>query len=369
MTINKIQLIEDNVPKYFQLVMQLETMINVGQLKAYEKIPSERKLAKQLGVSVITVTKAMVELMNRGLVERRIGSGTYVCDIKSRRRTARRIGFFYHHNFNAQAGFMNTILANLLDFWSQRNFDILPLTREPKDYEKTIDDYKLCGAFVYSPKKEFVSVIKKLLKKQFPVIALSSIQDGLNSISFGYSNVAIMEAVINYLADLGHKDIALMLPNINETAYCNRLEGFQKAMWKCRLSLNPVWLKPLANEEQAIRNFLENSPLPDSVILGSCGFAKTLYRVLEEMKINVPEDISVISIDEDDSFLSLNKPPSSFRIDVKSLTLESAAAMFQVVNHEAVSLSSQRNFEFVERYSCLNILNKEGAITKTRRSS
>lgn len=43
-----------------------------------ERIPSERELAEQLGVSRMTVRRAIENLIQRGLLERRSTSGTFV---------------------------------------------------------------------------------------------------------------------------------------------------------------------------------------------------------------------------------------------------------------------------------------------------
>ena len=46
--------------------------------QAGERLPSESELAKQFGVSIITVRNAVGELCKRGLLERKQGKGTFV---------------------------------------------------------------------------------------------------------------------------------------------------------------------------------------------------------------------------------------------------------------------------------------------------
>ena len=61
-----------------QIVQQIEQMISAGSLNSGERLPSERALAKQLGVSRTTLRRAMQLLESRGLVETRSGRGTFV---------------------------------------------------------------------------------------------------------------------------------------------------------------------------------------------------------------------------------------------------------------------------------------------------
>src|SRR5205823_5087405 len=67
-------------PKYQQVFDALEQDILAGKYKPGGKLPSEAALVKQFGASRITVGRAVRDLRQRGLVERRAGSGTYVRD-------------------------------------------------------------------------------------------------------------------------------------------------------------------------------------------------------------------------------------------------------------------------------------------------
>lgn len=67
------------------LSSMLEQMLAQGQLPAGARLPSERDLAAQLGVSRVSVREAIHELMLKGLVERRPGRGTVVVDADSGR--------------------------------------------------------------------------------------------------------------------------------------------------------------------------------------------------------------------------------------------------------------------------------------------
>lgn len=67
-------------PLYLQLVDELETTIR-EQMSAHDKLPSERELTDQHGVSRITVRLALQELEQRGLVYKKQGKGTFVSEV------------------------------------------------------------------------------------------------------------------------------------------------------------------------------------------------------------------------------------------------------------------------------------------------
>lgn len=66
------------VARYIALADQIETAIQSGELSAGDKLPTHRKLADALEVTVGTVTRGYSEAERRGLVSAIVGSGTFV---------------------------------------------------------------------------------------------------------------------------------------------------------------------------------------------------------------------------------------------------------------------------------------------------
>lgn len=66
------------IPKYQVVFDALRREIESGRLPTGARVPSEAELVTRFGASRITVGRAVRDLQSQGLVERRIGSGTYV---------------------------------------------------------------------------------------------------------------------------------------------------------------------------------------------------------------------------------------------------------------------------------------------------
>lgn len=65
---------------YRQIADQLRQLITTGEFAVGARLPAERDLAKQLGVSRPSVREALIALEVEGWVEVRTGSGVYVLD-------------------------------------------------------------------------------------------------------------------------------------------------------------------------------------------------------------------------------------------------------------------------------------------------
>jgi len=76
----------DNRRLYRQIADQIAALIERGEYGAGQRLPPERDLAKQLGVSRPSVREALIALEVEGYVEVRIGSGVYVIGAGHARR-------------------------------------------------------------------------------------------------------------------------------------------------------------------------------------------------------------------------------------------------------------------------------------------
>ncbi|HET6379781.1 MAG TPA: GntR family transcriptional regulator [candidate division Zixibacteria bacterium] len=79
---------------YLQIEEELASRIERGMLEPGTRLPSERELARSLGVSRMTLRQALSRLEHRGLIDRAHGSGTFVAEPKLRHQANVLRGFF-----------------------------------------------------------------------------------------------------------------------------------------------------------------------------------------------------------------------------------------------------------------------------------
>ncbi|MBT8342988.1 MAG: GntR family transcriptional regulator [Desulfatitalea sp.] len=68
------------IPLYRQLADRLAAMIRAGEYTAGSRIPSEHQMAAHYDVGRPTIRQAVDVLVRRGLLSRKRGSGTFVCE-------------------------------------------------------------------------------------------------------------------------------------------------------------------------------------------------------------------------------------------------------------------------------------------------
>ncbi|RCW41546.1 MULTISPECIES: GntR family transcriptional regulator [unclassified Halanaerobium] len=94
-----------HVPIYFQIRKKIKEEIENRSLKPGSQLPSERELSSSLGVSRVTIRKAIRGLITEGYCEKRVGKGIFVSEKKIPTNV---------HNLEGTTEFLQKIDINLV---------------------------------------------------------------------------------------------------------------------------------------------------------------------------------------------------------------------------------------------------------------
>ncbi len=101
------------LPLFLRLAELLARGIGAGHYQVGQRLPPEAELAVSLNASVGTLRKALAILESRGMLERKQGSGTYVCDRKQVDPSARNIYEFFRLELEGGGGLPSALLIDL----------------------------------------------------------------------------------------------------------------------------------------------------------------------------------------------------------------------------------------------------------------
>src|SRR6266852_59389 len=91
-----------------EVVARVSELIKASQLKAGDRLPPERELAKQLGVSRPSLRAGLSSLISMGVLQSRQGAGTFIVDgppaldSEPLRLLAKLHGFSFDHMFETR---------------------------------------------------------------------------------------------------------------------------------------------------------------------------------------------------------------------------------------------------------------------------
>lgn len=144
---------------------------------------------------------------------------------------------------------------------------------------------------------------------------------------------------VAHLADLGHTDIGY----IGEPLTLVKQECFMEAMKRHRLAVRPEYLEVSGHRFEAagysaVRRMAEQGTLPTALVCAYDNIALGAMQALGELGRRVPEDISLIGMDDIAVAASLQVPLTSIRTyipELCSLTMEMLTRKIKNKNYTA----------------------------------
>ena len=146
---------------------------------------------------------------------------------------------------------------------------------------------------------------------------------------------------VKYLIDQGHRRIGFVGNMQLPSFYTQIFSGYQKALREANLTLNLDWcFEKIHNREtteQFIAQLLDGDELPTAIFCMEDMLAIELMRYLQKRNISVPDDISVISID--DIILSSVIYPSLTTVSIDKEQVGSSAIdiLMNLINNQETS--------------------------------
>jgi DNA-binding LacI/PurR family transcriptional regulator len=305
-------------PKHREISRQLMAEIATGKFGPPGRIPSEAQLVKRFGVSRPTVARALRDLQDEGLVERRAGSGTYVRKAAQESATTRQLGLLIPGLGTIEI--FGLICGELASLARAQEYTLLwgdsaQMQREGDLSEEHAE--KLCQQFIernvtgvfFAPfdlvggKQEANHrIIERFGKAGIPVILLDRdlvpFPHRSNLDLVAIDNLAAGCFLAEHLYKLGCRRFAfLAIPNFPPTVDA-RIVGVRETLVRRGVELPPDWIHIGNPEDLKFLRSLIAGGRWDAVICGNDLTAAHLLRALEKTPVRVPRDLRVVGFDD-----------------------------------------------------------------------
>lgn len=217
--------------------------------------------------------------------------------------------------------------------------------------------------YVPPPNKETSPYIRSLASTGLPIIEINRRRE--KDLFFGVEpdNFGAVTQAMEHLYELGHRNIAFIVGSSETTTGSQRLEGYKYAVNKFGLDLVPELIKigEFSREfaEKATREILAyNGPnKPTAIFATSNRLLMGTMSVLKEFEVKIPDDISVIAMD-DAEWLEEFKP-SITTVDV---AVDQMAAL--TVDLLLARIKSEGKFESPRTYTLSTTLKERHSCQK-----
>ena len=335
-----------------QLLSLIETM------EPDAKLPTMRQLQDSLGVSPMTLNRALSELEANGMVYRRQGSGTYVSPQAKQMASsaaANAVGLVYDRAlFGTHASPFGSILVDEAARRAQvlkERFSLFLAMRasENASVHEDLSDAVLHGRLrgvLYAGERN-PKAISWFQKHKVPVVALSYRECGTPRVRINHAQ--LIRIAVKSLAAKGCKRIGLWIPLGNglgrdENGYFAELEAFQSALKKADIeySSDLIWREKEhdadaksaeTNQQQGVKaareTFGKNQKnRPDGLVIGDDMMTLGALSFLDKSGVRVGSDLHIAThANKGSDVLSSHDELSLLEVD----SAEIARTMFEML--------------------------------------
>ena len=302
-------------PLYLQIVDDISRQIALGRIRPGEKIRSQSQLAREYGVSLITVKKALYELVREGLLYSRVGMGTYVSETSplTERREFKSVGFVLT---DIRSPFFSRILNSVERALSGYGYSLMLSSsdnRQEKE-EYLIQDYRdlgVRGLIIASMSHihQATPAIRHLNREGFPYVVVSYITD--EDIFFvGTDHELGGYLACKHLLQKGYRRIGYINGEVGNRCGEARFCGYRRALEEHTLPVQQEFLYnlPRGGEWHDFQSgydigcyFSESAERPEAVFAYNDLTALGFQKAVMEKGLRVPDDVAIVGFDNIDA--------------------------------------------------------------------
>jgi DNA-binding LacI/PurR family transcriptional regulator len=301
------------LPKYRQIYESLKDAIHTGQYQTGQRLPSEAELGKTFSTSRLTVNRALRELQLGGLIERRVGSGSYVSASKA---TGYAFGLLIPDLGRTEIfeplcrGMAEVQLEeHHVLLWGRSPADSSAMEAQARESCRQWIANKVAGVF-FAPLEltAHKDTVNARIAELFEAAGIPLVLIDRDLVPYpqrskhdmiGIDNRRAGYVLTDHLIDAGCRRLLFVGRHRSAPSCFARGVGFRDAMQDRGLEFRDEFVLHDANpsdtaEVQAIMTRLR----PDGIVCSNDFTAAQLMRTLESLSVHVPDDVKMGGFDD-----------------------------------------------------------------------
>ncbi len=319
----------------------IRASIVAGELRPGEPLPGRLELCRLYGTNRVAVDRAVRDLVREGLLISIRGKGTFVAErLYEPQQAVLTFGVVWSHPVTFQDNiYWGPLLRGIGYGASERSIRLLFRQCPSDQFADLVGNGQADGLIVLAPHTSDFAVLERLRQKAIPFVATSSAFDDRRLPCLDTDNYDGVRQALTHLWSLGHCEIAIVNLALESTDLLQRWQAFQELMGKEGCLLDPRWavLSPSyqwgAVEQwvQPLRKWLEEVPLPTALFCCAYEMALAVLKVLRTLKIEVPEQVSVVGFDDPASAGFLEPPLTTVRQPLEALGKRAVEKLYEAM--------------------------------------
>ncbi|MBP3824499.1 MAG: GntR family transcriptional regulator [Butyrivibrio sp.] len=299
------------VAKYVNVIEWITKKIDNGELIPGAKIPSENELSEEFNLSRQTIRHAIAQMVEDGILESRRGSGTYVVDLRAEEgeRNVVAVITTYVDDYIFPST-IRGIESNLSEkgYSMQLSFTNNTVTRERQILEDLLQRNDIAGIIMEPVKSALpnpnMELYTQLREKNVKILFINTFYPELDIPHVSLNDAECAYKAVTALIEAGHRNIGCIL-KLDDGQGRERYRGYLKAVMEANLPfayehVNWIDTIDIRNGKESLVGMKDRLKDCTAVFCYNDQVAGMLIEVFSDIGVKVPEDMSVIGMDDSD---------------------------------------------------------------------
>lgn len=345
------------LPIYVQVRQRVREAILSGKFR--DRLPSERTLAQQYGIAHMTVRRALSDLVDEGILDRRVGSGTFVRKPGSAPRRAYQIGFALDPVVSGGSGnpYFARVLRGVEQAAREHGYSVV----FSASAENLLDSMNAAGGSPSQRRVDGVVAVApgdeeaaRRCARLVPTVVLDNRFAGLPCVIA--DNVDGARQATAHLVSLGHRRIAHLAGEQGSAVGRERLEGYRLALEERALPWSDARVAfagfNVDGGYGSVASLMEGDGPPTAIFCANDAMALGAMKRLREMGLRVPDDVSLVGFDDIETAALVDPPLSTVHVPQEEIGALAVEMLLEAVfRGEAPSGTRLVDVELVVRES------------------
>jgi LacI family transcriptional regulator len=224
----------------------------------------------------------------------------------------------------------------------QHNYFVLSSSAsDPDAFRGLVDELvghrRVDGLIVINP---YADERYQLLPKDFPVVFVGARSHDEKVCSISLDDEKVAYEATQHLISLGHKRVALVTGPMEEDCSQDRLEGYRRALQEAGIAFDQTLIFEgdwsASSGSDALVDFVQKGNMPTAVFAQNDRMAMGVMRAARDANLKVPDQISVIGVDDMPLSSYFDPPLTTMRQDMPLIGQEAIRKLIDIIQNKTV---------------------------------
>lgn len=246
--------------------------------------------------------------------------------------------FQHAHFFSVTSAFLNEAMHGVCQGCVELGLDVVLHTKpaiDPISEANALSDGRVDGVLMLRDDGD--PALAALIERGFPVVLFFSRTNDPRVSFVDCDNFMGGKIAGSHLVGLGHRRLGVVLGSPHSVDSADRFHGFRSAAEAAGLAIAPedvARMESTLGTTQEIERMMMRPDHPTAIFVWSDDIAFECLKVLRELGLRVPEDVSIVGFDSTGACSRVDPPLTSVRQPIGDMARKATQILISIVGKE-----------------------------------